>query len=439
MDPGVTRAASRGWALGLLTVIYTFGFIDRMVMSVLGQPIKAELGLTDLQLGLIGGLTFALFNAILSIPLARIAERRNRIALVAAGVLLWSLATMGCGVVTGFFTLLFMRLGVGIGEAVVPAVNSVISDMYPRERRASALSIYMLAIPLGAFAGAALGGFIAQRWGWRAAFFAAGAPGIVLASVLRLSVPEPVRGRYDPPFADLAPPLLDVLRRMRARPAMLHAMAAAGIASAAGYGNNFFLTPVLFRRYGLDITHAGLLAGTINAIPGIVSILASGMLADAAAKRDMRFYAWIPAVGVFLAFPLYCFSLSRTTWQVATIGLCLTGLVQYTYVSCTAAIVQNMMRPRMRASAAAIYGVLTTLVGLGCGPLIVGALSDFYARHAHAAATAACVGSLPAQTCGKAAPVGLHWAMMTTAALYVWAAFHYWRASRTLRQDLAAA
>ncbi|MCC7464168.1 MAG: MFS transporter [Gammaproteobacteria bacterium] len=434
--------ACRGWVLGLLLTIYTFGFIDRMIVAVLGQPIKTELGLSDLQLGLMGGLAFAVFNAVLSIPVARLAERANRVTIISIGVALWSAATVLCGGVRNFTQLMLARLGVGIGEAVVPAATSVISDYYPRERRASAISIYLLAVPLGAFLGAALGAWIAQHFGWRSAFVAAGAPGILLAAVLWLTVREPLRGRHDGPGeVGQAPPAFGaVLKRMIARRSLLHFIAASSFASAAGYGINYFLAPYFFRRFGLALAHAGLLAGLISAIPGIFSILAGGFLADRCARQDARAYAWVPGAGVVLTTPLYIASFLQGSWPLAVGLLMVTGLLQYAYIPVGSAMTQNMMSPRMRASAAAIYSLITNLIGLGLGPLLMGFLSDYYARRSYAAGSFeldCAAAQAPGAACLQASAIGVQWGAMSCALLYLAAAVHYLFAAKTVRQDLA--
>jgi MFS family permease len=343
--------------------------------------------------------------------------------------------------VGNFAHLLLARFGVGVGEAVVPAVNSVLSDYFPRAKRASALSVYMLAVPIGAFAGAALGGLLAQHWGWRTAFVVAGTPGLLLAVLLRLTVKEPVRGQYDDPAitAKSAPPLSAVLKRMVARKAQMHVIAGSAIASAAGYGINFFLAPYFNRRFGLDFTHAGFLAGLIGAVPGVLSILAGGLVTDLGARRDVRFYAWIPGWGLLLAFPFYVLSLLQGEWPLASVVLMVTGLLQYAYLPATAAVTQNMMQPRMRASAAAICGLIVNLIGLGLGPLLVGALSDVLAESIYGDGefAAACHGAAAAKNaCAQASAVGLQWAMIAASTLYVWAAVHYFLAARTLKRDL---
>ena len=192
--------AYRGWVLTLFLLIAMFGFVDRQIISALGQPIKQELGLSDAQLGLLGGLAFALLSSALTIPIARFAETRRRVTIISIGVFLWSVATALCGFAQGFGQLVVARVCVGVGEAAgTPATQSVLADYFARDRRTSAAAVYVLAVPLGALIGAAGGGYIAQHANWRMAFVVAGIPGIVLGLLLALTVREPIRGHYDAP------------------------------------------------------------------------------------------------------------------------------------------------------------------------------------------------------------------------------------------------
>ena len=194
----MTRRDSPWLALGLLTAISTVGFIDRIVMNVLAVPIKTEFGLSDTQVGLLTGLAFSVLNASLGIVVARYAERGHRLSLIAIGTLLWSLATAACGFVVNFAQLLLARIGVGVGEAVgLPAAQSVLSDYFPPGKRATAMSVFLLAPPVGAFLGSAGGGWVAQEWGWQWAFFIASLPGLMLAALAWWLVLEPPRGRHD--------------------------------------------------------------------------------------------------------------------------------------------------------------------------------------------------------------------------------------------------
>ncbi|MEI9965990.1 MAG: MFS transporter [Caulobacteraceae bacterium] len=438
--------AYRGWVLTLFLLIAMFGFVDRQIIAALGQPIKRELGLSDAQLGFIGGLVFALLNALLTIPIARIAERRRRVSIIAIGVFLWSAATCLCGAAGGFVQLAFARLAVGVGEATsTPATSSLIADYYPRDRRTSAAAVLVLAVPLGALIGAAGGGFIAQHANWRMAFVIAGAPGVLLGLLLALTIREPIRGHYDPPAAggEAAPPFTAVLRRMVQRPAFLHVVIGSTVASMGGFGVNYFLAPYFFRRFGLDYAQGGLLSGLVSAIPGSVSMLGGGLLADYLGRRDPRFYAWVPGIGALLAAPLYIIAFLQGAWPMATVFLMLTGLVQYAYLPALAGVSANTMEPRMRASAAAVVGIMTNLVGAGLAPVAVGALSDVFARRSFSGDFAvACAGAKAGESaamgaCGQAAATGLQQACIVMALVYLWAAVHFALAARTLKRDMA--
>jgi MFS family permease len=434
----------RAWVLGLLLLISMFGFVDRQVVAALGQPIKRDLHLSDAELGLLGGLAFALLNTAISIPIARLAESRRRVSLYSVGVLLWSLATMACGLASGFVQLLIARAFVGVGEASAPAVQSLLADYYPRGRRTSAMGVYVLAIPAGAMIGAAGGGWIAQHADWRLAFVAAGAPGLLLTLLLALTVREPLRGHYDPAgqAEGPAPPFSAVLRRMVQRPAFLHVMIGSTLASAGGFAINYFLAQYFFRRFGLDFAQAGLVSGLISAIPGSISMLGAGLLADALGRKDPRWYAVTPMIGSLLAAPFYMLAFLQGAWPAAVAFLTLTGLFQYAYMASMMGVSQNLMEPRMRASAYAVVGIMTNVVGAGLGPLVIGALSDAFTRRAfHGDFAAACAGARAAESaaagaCGAASASGLQWASILCAVVYLWAAVHFALAARTLKRDM---
>lgn len=430
------------WLVFLLTLIYASAFADRMVMAVLGQPIKADLGLSDLSLGVLGGLTFAMFNAMLSMPVARLAEQFNRVRIIAVGTVLWSIATAACGIAASFVGLVLARVCVGVGETVVPAANSLIADYYPHDRRASALSVYFLAVPVGAFVGGAGGGLIARHLGWRAAFIFLGTPGLLLALLLYLTVSEPERGRLDPSTAGgtVTPSLAAVLERMARRRSLLHILIGSSLASAAGYGVNYFLAPYFGRVFHFDVARAGLIAAIISSAPGVAGMLLGGLLTDRAVRRDRRYYAWIPGFTVALAAVLYIGSFLQSGWEATTVMLLATGIVQYVYIPVGYAVLQNAMSAHTRASAAAVYGLVTTLVGLGCGPLLVGFLSDMFAQRVFGPsgnfAVACRGGRMATGLCQVAAGSGLRLSCVTTTILYVWAAIHYWCAARTVARDL---
>jgi predicted MFS family arabinose efflux permease len=427
------------WVLILFTLVAMFSFLDRIIVQILVQPIKSELHVSDAEMGLLGGLTFAVLYALLSIPIARLAERRNRMAIISISTALWSLATAISGLATSFTHLLLARVGVGVGEAAgSPAAASVIADYFPRQQRASAMAIYGLAVPLGALLGGSAGGFIALHWGWRAAFLIVGLPGALLALMQWLTVREPPRGQHDPGIdVSHTPPFSAVLRRFWDRPSLLNIIFGATLSAVAGYGVSYFLAAYLSRRFGLDYAQAGLVFGFISGVPGSLSFLAGGFLCDWAGRRRAYWYALIPAIGAALCAPFYIAAVHAETWVIATALLSVSAICQYAYIPAAAAITQNMMEPRMRASATAITGLVYTLVGQGLGPLLVGALSDHFTRRAfsgnfdlacHAAGNAAC---------SQAAASGLEMALTLWPLIYLWSGGHLALGARTLGRDLA--
>jgi MFS family permease len=364
------------------------------------------------------------------------------VAIISISTALWSLATAVSGFASSFTHLVLARIGVGIGEAAgSPATVSVIADYFPRERRASAMAIYSLAVPLGAFLGGSAGGYVAYHWGWRAAFLIVGIPGVVLALLQWLTLREPPRGQNDPGIdVRNTPPFLAVLRRFKDRPALIHIVLGALISTVAGYGLAFFMAAYLSRHFGLNYAQAGSRVGLISSVPVALSMMAGGFLGDWAGRRGAHWYALIPALGATLAAPLYIAAFRANTVDMATLFLALSALCAYAYIPAAAAIVQNMMEPRMRASAVAITGLLYTLVGQGLGPLLVGALSDHFTRasfagdfnyicHADAGVSAA--------ACGQAAATGLQSALVLWALLYLWSGVHLAWGARNLGRDLA--
>ncbi|HWW63439.1 MAG TPA: MFS transporter [Sphingomonadaceae bacterium] len=411
-------------ALGLLAAISTCGFIDRIIMNVLVQPIKAEFGLTDTQIGLVAGLAFAALNVLLGIWVARYAERGRRVTLVGVGTILWSIATAACGLVTSFVGLVLARVGVGVGEAVgLPATSSLVSDMFPPEKRGRAMAVLLLAPPVGAFLGSAGASVVADAYGWRAAFWLAAAPGFVLSILFLLLVREPQRGMFDKlgDREDAVPPLSAVLHRIVSRRSLRNLLAGSTIASAVGFGANAFLAAYLLRRFGYSLSEAGVIAGLIASVPATTSVLGSGWLVDRLSVKDGRWYGFLPAFSLFLSAPLYI-GAAMTGSAALAIGFFATAAIfQYTYLAPTATVFQNMMHPRMRASATAVVSLVYSLVGGGLGPLIVGRLSDVMAPDSSAAGSA----------------IGLSRALAVVALGYVWAGVHYLLATRRIRAELA--
>lgn len=416
-----TRRDSPWLALILLTGVATVGFIDRIVLNVLVEPIKTEFGLSDTQMGLLTGLAFAVLNVTLGIFVARVAERRSRITLIAFGTFAWSIATALCGMVSNWIHLVLARVGVGVGEAVgLPANQSVVADYFPANKRATAMSVLLLAPPIGAFLGSAGGSWIAQDHGWRMAFLAAAVPGIVLSVLVFLFIAEPPRGRHDTGDTETVPSTMDVVRRFWRLKAARHLVIGSTLASLVGYGLNAFFAALMMRRFNLSLVEAGLYAGLLASAPATISVLAGGWLTDRFGPAHPAAYGLIPGICLLITFPLYAFAITLTQLVPLLVLVTIAALFQYAYLGCTYGTLQNMMHTRMRATASALLNALYSMVGAGLGPLVVGGLSDNFAGN----------GIDP----GKA----LAWAMAAATLFYLWAAAHYLLAGRHLRGDMEA-
>jgi MFS family permease len=413
------RRDSPWLALALLTAIATVGFIDRIVMNVLAVPIQAEFGLSDTQVGLLTGLAFAVLNVTLGIAVARYAERGHRLSLIAIGTLLWSLATAACGVVANFGQLLLARVGVGVGEAVgLPAQQSVLADYYPPERRASAVSVWMLAPPIGAFLGASGAGWIGQALGWRAAFLIATVPGALLAVAAWVWIAEPPRGRYDAEASGAVPSIGAVVKRLVGLKSARHLLAGSTLASLVGFGLNGFITFLLVRRFDISLAQAAFYAALLGSLPGAISVVAGGRLADKYGPRRPSLYATIPGWCLIVSAPLYIVGITRADATLLLALVFVAALFQYTYLGVTYGVFQNLLHSRMRATGSALLNGIYGLVGQGFGTVLVGALSDALAPRF-----------------GNAD--GLAWAMAITAAIYLWAGAHYLLAARHVGPDVA--
>jgi MFS family permease len=412
------RRHSPALALTLLTMIGTIGFIDRIVVNALVEPLKDEFGLSDAQIGLLG-LAYSALNIVLGVGIARLAEHRRRLTFTTIGTLLWSVAATASGFVHGWHQLLAARIAVGVGEAVgLPANQSVISDYYPPHRRASAMSILLLAAPLGAFIGLGLGGMVAQHWGWRWAFIVTGLPGIVLALAVWLFVKEPPRGAHDGEVDHAVPPASAVLKRLLLLPSARHLVMGGALGSLVGFGLIAFSSALLTRRFGLPVGEAGLLTALTASLPAAVAVALGGQIADRLTPRMKAAHAKVPALCLLLAAPLYAVAMTRSELVPMVVLTGLSTLLQFTFLGPTAGSIQNMLHPRMRATGHALTNIFTGLVG-GLGPVLVGWLSDHLAR------------------AGYPSDVALGYGMAGCGLVSLWAAAHYALAARTLETDLA--
>lgn len=394
----------KGLVLGLLTLAYTFNFIDRTILATIGIKIREDLGLTSAQMGILGGLYFALTYTILGIPIARFAERVNRVGIISVALIIWSGFTTLCGTAVNFGTLAMYRFGVGIGEAgCSPPSHSLISDYYEPKKRASALSIYSLGTPLGAMFGAALGGYLADWFGWRTAFYVVGLPGIMLAVIIWMVVKEPPRGHSDvveePTLAEnLTPEVVKpkkgflneikeigaVIKALFGQWPVLNMTLGITIASFAGYGSGAFVPQYVYTTFPITLGLTGLLVGLVGGISSGLGTVSGGFVTDWLSKRSPIWYALTPAIGLAIAMPIYLIAYTRPDWRLMFVVLLLPGIFHYTYLAPTYAVVQNSVPVFRRATATAILFFFLNFIALGGGPTFTGSLVDYYAAYGYA-------------------------------------------------------
>jgi MFS family permease len=366
----------------LLVVVYTLNFLDRQLVAVLAEPIRKDLHLTDTQLGMLGGIYFAAFYTFFGIPVGWLADRTKRIWIMSGACAMWSLFTMGCGMAGNFLQLAIMRMGVGIGEAGgSPPSYSLISDYFPPKERGTGLAIYSLGVPLGSMLGVAIGAGIAAHYGWRMAFLAVGAPGVLMALVILLVIREPKRGGLDAYAKDKAdheppPPLLGAVGSFFANRTLLLTAIAAGLSAFVGYAGLNWNTPFLMRVKGMSLGEVAAYYSLVLGITGVIGTFMAGWLADKLSQRDRRWYAWIPAIAFTITVPFWGLILWAPTWQLALLFIAVPALLNNMYLAPALAVVQNAVPPARRTISGATLLFVLNLVGLGGGPLYVGRISD---------------------------------------------------------------
>jgi predicted MFS family arabinose efflux permease len=442
--------AYRGWFLGLMVVISTLSVIDRISVLTLGGAIKLDLKLTDLQFGVISGFGFALFYALLGLPIARLADTSNRVRLVSIAVAIWSVFSTLCAFARGFLQLFLCRVVVGVGEAgVQPPTISVISDLYPPQRRGTALAILSIGIPAGSLIGPIAAGYLADAFSWRTVFLLLGVPGVLVAGIAWLTLREPPRGMSEA-RADAhegpAPGVVAVWRHLSSKRSFWHLVIAMAVTNFAAAGVGSFLPQYFTRQFNLGMGQTGLMFGIIAAISTGLGTVSGGVLVDWISRHDRRWYVWLPALGGVLAAPLYIASFLIPNQVLALLALTAAGAFLFLYYAPSQVLLQNMVEPRMRGTAAFVFFLVSALVGFGLGPALLGFLSDHMAAQAFGAGSypeicpggAAPAGSAPSlgAACHAASAFGLATAMSIMSALYVWAAVHFALASRTIRGDL---
>lgn len=374
-------AASRGyrtWVLFMLVLVYTFNFIDRQIIGILAGPIKAELNLTDTQLGLMGGLAFALFYTALGVPIAWLADRKNRTWIITVSLAVWSGFTALCGAAQNFWQLFGARVGVGVGEAggVAPSY-ALISDYFPPQERARALAIFSFGIPIGSAAGILFGGLIAHAIDWRMAFVIVGLSGLLLAPLFKLTVKEPPRGQFDAPVdKGPAPPFGEVVSALIAKPSFWLLSLGAAASSIVGYGLIFWLPSFFERSFDLSLVDRSLFYGAIVFFGGVAGIWLGGVLGDKFATRSKGAYAAVPALAFVLALPFYVAGVLTGDLWIAFFVFLVPQALSLAWIGPVVAAIQGLVAPGGRAVASAIFLFVNNLIGIGLGTVFFGLVSD---------------------------------------------------------------
>jgi predicted MFS family arabinose efflux permease len=416
--PGIFSPAVRNYALSVLVVVYTFNFIDRQILSILLEPIKQDLGLSDSALGMLTGFAFALFYATLGIPIARFADRGNRRNLIALALTIWSGMTALSGLAQNFWHLLLARIGVGVGEAgCSPPAHSMIADYFPAENRATALGIYSLGIPFGILFGFIAGGWLNEFFGWRVAFFVVGIPGVLLALLVRYTLREPPRGMAEGRVADeQQPTVMETFRFLWSKRSFRHMAVGGGLTAFVGYGVVTWVPSFLIRSYGMSTGDVGTYLGLILGIPGGIGIALGGYLADRYGARDTRWYLWVVAVALIACVPLSFGVYLSATAFASLMFLIIPILLGNFYQATTFSQTQGLVSLRMRSVAAAVLLFILNIIGLGAGPQAVGILSDVLQP--------------------QYGDESLRYALLILSLVNVWSAYHYYLAGKYLKDDL---
>lgn len=488
--------AYRSYALGALLVVYTFNFIDRTLVGVLNEPIKIAFNATDAMMGLLGGPAFAILYTFLGLPIGRLAERFNRVWIVASALAIWSIMTVLCGMAgqlnpalhtglflvflapvavifiahrmwvstvlvliavggsaflpsyfasigfAGFGLLLMTRVGVGIGEAgCSPPSHSLISDYFPPERRASALSVYALGIPIGSMLSAVGGGWLAENVDWRAAFLWLGLPGVMIGVALVATVREPPRSGGH----DAAPDFGAALRTLTSKWTFWNIALGGAVTSFVGYGVGQFLNSFFMRTHGLSPFEASIYFGLVGGVAAACGTFLGGFASDRFAKRSPTSYAWVPGIGLIICAPLYVFGLMSPSLPVLLTALVPAAILHYTYLGPMFGVTQGLVTPRMRATASALLLFIVNLIGYALGPPVIGFLSDALATanfaslggagdYASACADMASGGPI----CATARADGLKLAMIIGVCGYAWGGLHFLLAGRTMMKDMVS-
>lgn len=378
MTPGAPSPAYTRYVLAVMVIMYTFNYLDRYVLTIMIQPIKADLGISDTMVGFLIGPAFAFFYTVCGVPIARWADVGSRRSIIALGMTIWSGFTVLSGAVQSAAQMAVARVCVGVGEAAGAApAHSLLSDYFPPNRRAGALSFFQCGVYLGSMLGLAIGGLLVDRIGWRMVFLVVGLPGLLVALLVRFGIREPERGRFDPPRpAGPRTTLLETAQYLARKPTFWFVAFGAGIASFAGTGLGMWMPAFLERVHGLPRAEIGVRFGLIQYVPALFGAIFAGKLADALGKRDLRWYGGVGALSVALMLPFISLQLLWPDGRQSIYWAIPAALGGAGWAPIAYSVAQNLAPPHMRAVASAFIILFITFLGTGLGPWAVGYLND---------------------------------------------------------------
>lgn len=404
-----------------LFIVSFFNYLDRFVLSVLLPSIKTDLSLSDTELGIIG-FAFTLSYVILGIPFARLADRYSRKLIVSASLAIWSAMTAASGLANNFIQLAMARILVGVGEAgATPPSHSLISDYFPPEKRAKALSIFGLGAPIGIMVAFVLAGWLVEDYGWRLTFISLGIPGLLFALILYLFLQEPTRGGTVEPelAAKVEEPLafIDSVKIILASPTFRHVAVGTGFYTVLYYGIMQWLPSYFIRSFNVSLADLGLWLAVSLGLSQLIGMLMAGWTTDFLAQRDSRWHCWIPALAMGIATPLFAIVFAADSSALSAVILFPAFLISIFQGPATFATVQRVADIRVRASAVAIFLLITNIIGGGFGNLLTGWLSDYFTKE---------YGS-----------ESLRWALLLVTVVFGFlACLHYTLAARTIKADI---
>lgn len=429
--PPQAHSPAAGWLVTLLTAGFALNLLDRQIINILAEPIKRDLGLADWQLGALSGLSFALLYSVAALPIARLADRSNRVRIVGVAILIWSFFTAACGLAANFLQLLLLRIGVGIGEAGgAPPSQSLIADSYPPERRSSALAIFAMGSPIGASIGLIGGGMLAGVIGWRWTLICAGLPGLLVGALVMLTLRDPRRPRGV--SAAPMPTLRSSLRGLASRRAFLLMALGSSMLGFVNYGAMAFAGSFYLRNHAAELTTLGasigqpplgvigLGLGILGTIGGVLGAMVGGRLGDRIGTRDVRALAWIPAVGSVLCATSYVFMFTLPGAAASLVTFAVASFFSNLWYGPGTLGIQRLAGADAKATALAVALFLNSAIGMSLGPLLMGIASDLFA---------------PTLGSGE----GLRAGVLIGLSAGLVSGLFYWLAGRRIADEVAAA